>query len=125
MRRVVASFVLLVGFVGFAQAQSHHDHHHASYQSWVNSNGQGCCNSRDCNAISESDEREIAGRLHIYIRGVGKAKGQAEWCPILSLHYLRAGNVPDATTAHVCISDHYEAETPCGQFICYQPRPLS
>ena len=69
----------------------------------------------------------MGGMLHeavLAVRGVGKAAGQAAWCPVLRHHYLRAGNVPNAAVSHACVTDYYKAETPCEQLVCYQPRPL-
>ena len=77
------AFVLLLAGRGIAAAQKNHAAGHASYMSWVNGNGHGCCNNQDCGALADGQEQEINGRLHVFVRGVGVAKGQSEWCPVL------------------------------------------
>jgi hypothetical protein len=122
----VLLFVLFALAAGYrpALAQPHHthDHHHASYQSWENSAGKGCCNDTDCREIADEEERERGGELEVLIEGVGAARGQVAWCPVLPHHYLKRGNVPNAAVSHVCVSAFYGATTPCTQFICYQPK---
>lgn len=122
---VLVFALLLVGASYKPVRGQHHTHslHHASYQSWVNRNGHGCCNDTDCREISDHEERERDGALEVLIEGVGVAKGQAAWCPVLSHHYLKTGNVPNASVSHACVSAFYGATTPCTQFICYQPKP--
>lgn len=123
----LAALVLLLMFVAGhwrpVRAQHNHHQHHASYKSWTNSDGKGCCNDQDCGEIDEADERETGGELQVYVRGVGVAKGQASWCPVQPRHYLKAGNVPNASVSHACITGYYGGQTPCEQFICYQPKP--
>lgn len=97
---------------------------HDIYTGWINNEHKGCCNNQDCKSIPEAWERVTNGILEIYVQGVGVAKGQFEWCPVLKKHYLSSGNVPNASVSHYCISDFYGATTPCSQFICYQPKPL-
>lgn len=96
---------------------------HDGYMNWKNKQGFGCCNNTDCRPIPESDERTVNGELQVFVRGVGIAAGQSAWCPVLAKHYLSSGNAPDWSSSHACVSGHYGAQTPCGQFICYQPRP--
>lgn len=98
-------------------AQSHHDHHHAFYQGWVNKDGKGCCNDQDCGELPEGDERETGGVLEVKVEG--------QWCPVLPKHYLGKGNVPNASVSHVCVLRKSEAYPggPCERFICYQPQP--
>lgn len=101
-----------------------HEQHHNYYQGWFNSNGHGCCNNKDCREIPSAHEREVGGRLEVWVQGVGVARGQSEWCPVLPHHYLKKGaNVPNAAASHICVSDHYGATSPCAQFICFQPQP--
>lgn len=94
---------------------------HDGYQDWINRIGQGCCNNRDCRPLPDDHLRTIDGRLYVYVRGVGVADGQADWCEVLPRHYLQRGNAPDPSTAHACISNFYGTTTPCAQFICFQP----
>lgn len=110
-------------FAAFGQGHNHHLHH-AAYQSWINSDGQGCCNDRDCGEIADQYVRMTAQGVFVFIEGVGVAKGKSDWCPVLRKHYLSKGNAPNWTTAHVCITAYYGGKTPCEQFVCFQPRPL-
>jgi hypothetical protein len=110
-------FCLMLSVIGSGLARAHDGYH-----DWVNRAGLGCCNNRDCAPIDPSEVRSIGGKLHVYVRGVGVARGEHAWCPVLSHHYLRSGNAPDPSTPHACISGHYGATTPCEQFICFQPQ---
>jgi hypothetical protein len=124
--QAVLVFTLIVLGMNYRPAwgqHAGHAQHHASYQSWVNRNGHGCCNDTDCREIGAGEEREQHGALEVLIHGVGAARGQVAWCPVLSHHYLKAGNVPNASVSHVCVTGYYGATTPCTQFICYQPQP--
>lgn len=123
---LVCGYFLFVG-VFIAQAIAQHGHHqfHAFYQGWINKDGKGCCNDRDCKPIAERDTRVAGGRIEILVRGVGQAKGREEWCQVMAHHYLSRGNAPNWETAHACVTDHYGAQTPCAQFICFQPKPSS
>lgn len=126
---IMIAAVLLCLLLIFAATASrgeqahHHAQFHDHYQSWANGNGQGCCNNSHCGTVDDTDLREIGGQLELFVRGVGKAKGQSSWCPVLRFHYLSRGNAPNWSTAHACITDYYGAKTPCGQFICFQPKP--
>jgi hypothetical protein len=102
-----------------AHSQQNHHHHHVDYQNWVNQVGEGCCNNQDCGTLNEADERTQSGVLEVRIEGA--------WCPVLSKHYLRRGNAPDATTAHVCVWHQASrpGQGPCERMLCYQPRPLT
>ena len=114
--RFLAVILLVLAYP--AAAQHNHAQHHASYQSWVNKNGVGCCDSRDCGLLPDADERTTAGQLEVRVEG--------QWCPILSHHYLKSGNAPDWSSAHVCVltAAPGRPESPCARLLCYQPRPL-
>jgi hypothetical protein len=94
---------------------------HDGYQDWVNRRGQGCCNDRDCRPLRAEHLRVERGRLEALVRGVGSAAGQIEWCPIEAHHYLRRGNAPDPSSAHICVTAHYGGKSPCAQLVCFQP----
>lgn len=96
---------------------------HSFYHDWKNKDGRPCCDNTDCRELDPNHYAIVNGREFVYVQGVGKAKGQAQWCPILAHHYLKTGNVPNMETAHICVTAHYGGETPCAQFICYQGRP--
>jgi hypothetical protein len=117
-----AAFFLIVFALDAARGQEHHharDGHaqfHANYQGWINQAGQGCCNNQDCAPLADADERTSRGFLEVRVEG--------QWCPILSKHYLRKGNVPDASTAHVCAwLPGAQPGGPCERLLCYQPKP--
>lgn len=116
-------FVVLMVFSIYsamnARGQEYHDRHHAHYQNWINKAGEGCCNDQDCGQLRDSDERTSNGYLEVRVEG--------QWCPVLSRHYLRSGNVPDASTAHVCAwRSHQKPHLgPCERLLCYQPKPGS
>jgi hypothetical protein len=119
---IEAAVILLCALIGPAGAQEHHAEGHTHYQSWVNQNGQGCCNDQDCGALADQNERTVSGKLEVRIEG--------EWCPVKPRHYLKQGNAPNWSTAHVCVrkaySDEYgttEPESPCDRLLCYQPKP--
>lgn len=103
--------------IGVVKAQEHHHRHHAHYQNWINKAGEGCCNDQDCGELRDADERTSDGYLEIRIEG--------RWCPVLSRHYLKTGNVPNASVAHACVwhqnvKPHLGA---CERLLCYQPKP--
>ena len=127
MFRMIVALATLFVYVSSATAQQHnhsgHAQFHGFYQNWVNRETKGCCNDADCKPLEEDDQRELGGVEEIFVRGVGVAQGQAQWCPILYHHYLLKGNAPNWNVAHACITDHYGGQTPCTQFICYQPKP--
>lgn len=110
-------WVLYVFFPWPALAQHHHHQHHAFYQGWINIDGQGCCNDRDCADLASGDERESGGVLEVRVEG--------EWCPVEPRHYLKKGNVPNAAVSHACVIPQkvQPALGACARFICYQPQP--
>lgn len=103
-----------------AASQEHHHQHHAFYQGWINLDGKGCCNDRDCAELRADEERERNGVLEVNIEGMA-------WCPILPRHYLRKGNVPNAAVSHACVIPQrvMPNASPCERLICYQPQPRS
>jgi hypothetical protein len=109
----------LLALVAPALAQHNHAQHHASYQSWVNKADKGCCDNQDCRDLAEDGERIEGGRLVVRVDG--------EWCPVLPHHYLKRGNVPDASVSHACIvprdSPRASGLSACERLLCYQPRP--
>jgi len=113
MTRAALALLLLTGA---AWGQSNHDRHHVHYQGWFNKLDTNCCNDQDCGELGEDDERTDGGRLIVKIEGT--------WCPVLSHHYLKRGNVPNASVAHVCVNKtKLPGQTPCDRLLCYQPRP--
>jgi hypothetical protein len=50
-----------------ANAQEHHERHHAYYQNWVNQNDKGCCNDQDCGELASDNERETAAGIEVKI----------------------------------------------------------
>lgn len=98
-------------------AQSNHHLHHSFYNGWVNQNGKGCCNNQDCGELDDADERMTGGVIAVKVLG--------EWCPVLPHHYLKRGNVPNASVSHICVAKYMPASTPaCERLLCYQPKPL-
>ena len=112
----------LLALVLFAVAEKARAHD--GYRNWVNRNGQGCCNNTDCAPLPDGAVRTIDGRMHAFIRGKGIATGQSAWCPVLPHHYLKSGNAPDGSSYHACVYAGYGGQTPCEQFICFQPPAL-
>ncbi len=102
-----------------ARAQDNHAQHHAFYKDWVNQQDIGCCNDQDCGALGESNERSTSKGTEVRIEG--------EWCPVESRHYLKKGNAPNWSTAHVCVVKKRppwnETRTVCQRLLCYQPKP--
>lgn len=119
MKIILAAFIV---FFSSLNSQSQHQHH-ASYQSWTNNDGKGCCNNADCSEIEDAKVRETDGKIEVFVQGVGSAAGQSAWCPVLHSHYLKHGNAPNWSSAHACITQYYGGATPCAQFICFQPKP--
>lgn len=117
---VVALIVLVAAWacgLRWALSQTSHDRHHASYQSWVNRDGKGRCDGRDCGEIADSDVDESGTVTRVRIEG--------EWCPVLPQHYLKSGNAPNWDSAHVCVTPRvqWSGKSACERFICFQPRP--
>jgi hypothetical protein len=102
-----------------AEAQEHHERHHAYYQNWVNRNDLGCCDNRDCGELSDDDERTTNGKLEVRILG--------RWCEVKPWHYLKRGNAPNAASSHLCVQKFYSRDQniddPCDRLLCYQPKP--
>jgi hypothetical protein len=100
-----------------AQAQEHHEHFHAYYKDWGNKRDTGCCNNQDCGALRDDNERSTADGIEVRIDGV--------WCPVKPWHYLKSGNAPDWSSAHVCVRKSYSGMnvSACDRLLCYQPRP--
>lgn len=99
-----------------AHAQTNHHQHHAFYQNWVNKHDKGCCNNQDCGELAQSDERTTGGVLSVRIEG--------QWCPVLPHHYLKRGNVPNASTSHICVQKYsLPGQSNCDRLLCYQPQP--
>jgi hypothetical protein len=119
MRALAVLFFFLIAMFlyAMAHAQINHERFHAHYQNWVNQNGAGCCNDHDCGELAGDNERTVAGRIEVRIEGA--------WCPVLDHHYLKRGNAPDWSTAHVCVQPNYAGvkTSPCDRLLCYQPRP--
>lgn len=125
-----AFLFLILGFVFLlvaptyrpAHGQEHqHAQYHAHYQSWVNKDNKGCCNDRHCKPIADADERTSGGFLEVKI--------EETWCPVLGHHFLKQGNVPDASVSHVCAwgqnDSGWQDKGPCQRLLCYQPKPGS
>lgn len=120
---LVTVFVVLATLFSTRPVKSQHAQFHDHYVNWINNDGKGCCNGADCKPFAEENLTTINGELMAFVRGVGKAEGTADWCPILRKHYLSKGNAPNWSTAHACITDYYGGQTPCEQLICFQPQP--
>lgn len=115
---LLALVLLLLYPLARAQAQTNHDRHHPDYQGWVNKNDKGCCNNDDCGELGEDDERTEGGSLLIRVEGT--------WCPVLPHHYLKRGNVPNASVSHACVLKKQSWMAPasaCDRLLCYQPKP--
>jgi hypothetical protein len=107
--------LLAAVLVTHTRAAEHH-RHHAFYQNWINKLDKGCCNNQDCGELAEENERVAAGGVEVRIEG--------EWCAVQPFHYLKRGNAPDWSTAHVCVAKHMPDGTPaCQRLLCYQPKP--
>lgn len=107
-----SAILALVVAVG---AQTNHAQHHAHYQNWINKADKGCCNNQDCGELAEQNERSTAsGGVEVQIDGT--------WCPVQPFHYLKKGNAPNWSTAHVCVQKQGAASA-CDRLLCYQPRP--
>jgi hypothetical protein len=121
MRLIVLAIIVIILFLlalyPLANAQEHHERHHAYYQNWVNGNGGGCCNDQDCGELADADERTTGGKLEVRIEG--------QWCEVQPWHYLKRGNAPNAASAHVCVQRNYSGTkgSECDRLLCYQPRP--
>jgi hypothetical protein len=103
-----------------AQAQMNHEAGHLFYRNWVNQQGTGCCNNQDCGELADHDVRSGHGSLEVRIEG--------EWCPVRPWMYLKSGNAPDWSTAHVCVvkdSEWLTDRRPCSRLVCFQPKPGS
>lgn len=112
-----AALILLLS-VAPAIAQEHHAQHHDVYRNWINKNDKGCCNNQDCGELADQDERTTpAGGIEVRVEGV--------WCPVQAFHYLKKGNAPNWSTAHVCVQKVVVpgAVKVCDRLLCYQPKP--
>jgi hypothetical protein len=49
--------LLLLYPLARAEAQEHHERHHAYYQGWMNKAHFGCCNDQDCGELADENER--------------------------------------------------------------------
>lgn len=110
--------LFLLALYPLAHAQSNHAQHHtAHYQNWINQADKGCCNDRDCGELADENERTTAVGIEVKIEG--------QWCPVLAQHYLKKGNAPDWSTAHVCVRKpiYGEGSFVCERLLCYQPKP--
>jgi hypothetical protein len=118
---VIIVIGLLFGtlFIG-PNAWSQEGHHlgHAHYQNWVNGLDKGCCNDHDCGSIKDELVRDTAQGTFVHIDG--------KWCQVQPHHYLKRGNAPNWSTAHVCVRLNYSSSDsdPCERLLCYQPKPL-
>lgn len=116
----LAMFALVMLLARTGRAEHNHDHHrfHAFYQNWVNKDGKGCCNDRDCRTIADRDVLEVGGVTVVRIEG--------ELCPVLTKHYLVKGNSPNWDSAHICVLPKDGNNlSPCERLLCFQPKPLS
>lgn len=115
----LAAFIIVVVLLllyPLAHAIDNHAQHHAFYQNWINKRDKGCCNNQDCGTLKEEDERQTASGVEVRVEGV--------WCSVESWHYLKRGNAPDWSTAHVCVQKATVPGTPvCPRLLCYQPKP--
>lgn len=118
MREWIVALALVVLILREAQA-------HDGYKDWTNWGGQGCCNDHDCDRIEDIDIKTVRTHVEVRIKG--------EWCEVKPHHYLKTGNAPDWSSAHVCIQkSHYLLNRPpthgkggtvCHTLLCFQPKP--
>lgn len=116
---IVLSLITLAVSLSFAFPTYAHD----GYKDWTNRGGQGCCNDHDCDRVADEDVKDNKTHVEVRIKG--------EWCEVKPHHYLRTGNAPDWSSAHVCVqkSNHlYNAPqslrgTVCHALLCFQPKP--
>lgn len=125
---ILAGITVLGMYIAFSTLARAHEHvlvngDVVNYSNWVNKNGHGCCNNEDCLPIPEGFERTREGVLEVFVEGRGVAKGKSEWCPVMAHHYLSKGNAPNGSVSHYCVW-HHAGNTPCLQFICYQPQAM-
>lgn len=116
MRRAAALAIVLLPSIAFAQMN--HDAGHSEYRNWVNQNGTGCCNSKDCGEIPDTDVREDGDKTQVRVDG--------QWCEVQAWMYLKAGNAPNWSTNHICVvpdSLTLADRRPCSRLICFQPKP--
>lgn len=123
MIRFLAIWMIFVSTTAYAQ--HNHDMYHSTYMNWTNNEKNGCCNNHDCGTLDDDDVRIDSSGISVHIHGVGIAKGKSDWCPVMWKHYLMSGNSPDWSRNHACVTDYYGGKTPCQQFICFQPKPLT
>jgi hypothetical protein len=95
---------------------------HVNYSNWKNNADRGCCNDHDCRPISDADV-VMSTKTEVRVEG--------EWCPVLPQHYLKTGNAPDWSSAHVCVQKTFingveikPPGSPCRRLLCFQPKPL-
>jgi hypothetical protein len=84
----------------------------------VNQENRSCCNNEDCRTLEEADERTTAtGGIEVRVFD--------RWCPVKPHHYLKSGNAPDWSTAHVCVAKNqaWHVIPVCDRLLCYQPKP--
>jgi hypothetical protein len=100
-----------------------HEAGHTNYTNWTNQNKQNCCNGEDCNPIPDAKVKYDGKFPQVFIEG--------KWCPVEPWMYLKTGNAPDWSTAHVCVRKDYSewedarspASDPCSRLLCFQPQP--
>lgn len=121
----VFSILLLLLLVGkaYGHEQKLESGAVVNYTDWVNKNDRGCCDRQDCRPIKDDD---------VQMSPVTKVRVEGEWCPVLPHHYLKKGNAPDWSSAHVCVQIdfgwEYQAEnqhdSKCWRLLCFQPKPM-
>lgn len=118
---MILRLIIVLYLITLAHSASAHD----GYSNWTNRGGQGCCNNNDCDRIADEDVRELRDHVEVKIRD--------QWCEVKPHHYLRTGNAPDWSSAHVCIQKgNYLYNAPprygqgaslCHTLLCFQPKP--
>lgn len=102
-------------------AQHNHDLNHGSYQNWVNKQDKGCCNNQDCGEVADEDVRENGPAYEVKIEG--------NWCEVKPWMYLKTGNAPNWSSAHVCVLQDRAGlygllpRPACDRLLCFQPKP--
>lgn len=117
----VSVVVSIFATFGAANSQSGHDLFHEHYKGWVNRDDKGCCDGVHCRPLDDRDERTTRGFLEVRVEGT--------WCPVEPHHFLKRGNVPNASVSHVCAwgakDIGWEGKGPCARLLCYQGKPGS
>ncbi len=120
----IAIYLLFLVFSTPAVAHEHHtEDDTVNYSGWVNLNGKGCCNNKDCRPIRDKSDIRYSPIVQVWVEG--------QWCEVKSFHYLKSGGSSNPNFSHVCVEEAYEDKEsgstkkgPCARLLCFQPAPL-